>query len=163
MGIPQEENFPDIDRTKYGHKNPTAEEQELRRLNMLINELVNEEDRQICIRVQQGLQTNGYEPGPLSQQESCIFNFHDASSYDANRILCQSPICPPSINKNQVRVIFGNGNAEPNEGKDRIRKPVFPPQVPVDFAVLPVEIHPDVEKLVDTQSGHVVDFKPVCS
>ena len=63
--------------TFYGHKNPTAEEQELRRLNMLINELVNEEDRQICIRVQQGLQTNGYEPGPLSQQETCIFNFHE--------------------------------------------------------------------------------------
>ena len=61
----------------YGHKNPSAEEQELRRLNMLINEPVNEEDRQICIRVQQGLQTNGYEPGPLSQQESCIFNFHE--------------------------------------------------------------------------------------
>ena len=56
---------------------PTAEELELRRLNILINDPVNEEDRQICIRVQQGLHTHGYQPGPLSQQESCIFNFHE--------------------------------------------------------------------------------------
>jgi phenylpropionate dioxygenase-like ring-hydroxylating dioxygenase large terminal subunit len=61
----------------YGHTNPSAEEEELRRLNMLINESVNEEDRQICLRVQQGLQTQNYEPGPLSQQESGIFNFHE--------------------------------------------------------------------------------------
>ena len=63
--------------TFYGHKKPTAEELELRRLNILINDPVNEEDRQICIRVQQGLHTHGYQPGPLSQQESCIFNFHE--------------------------------------------------------------------------------------
>jgi phenylpropionate dioxygenase-like ring-hydroxylating dioxygenase large terminal subunit len=61
----------------YGHKNPTTEEKELRRLNLLINDPVNEEDRLICKRVQQGLQTHGYQPGSLSQQESCIFNFHE--------------------------------------------------------------------------------------
>jgi phenylpropionate dioxygenase-like ring-hydroxylating dioxygenase large terminal subunit len=61
----------------YGHKNPTPEEMELRRLNIQINERVNEEDRQLCTRVQQGLSTYRYRPGPLSQQESTIFNFHE--------------------------------------------------------------------------------------
>jgi phenylpropionate dioxygenase-like ring-hydroxylating dioxygenase large terminal subunit len=61
----------------YGHQDPTPEETELRRLNILINDPVNEEDRQICTRVQQGLRTHGYQPGPLSQQETCIFNFHE--------------------------------------------------------------------------------------
>jgi phenylpropionate dioxygenase-like ring-hydroxylating dioxygenase large terminal subunit len=61
----------------YGHQQPTPEEMELRRLNILINERVNEEDRQLCTRVQQGLATYGYRPGPLSQQEIGVFNFHE--------------------------------------------------------------------------------------
>jgi phenylpropionate dioxygenase-like ring-hydroxylating dioxygenase large terminal subunit len=61
----------------YGHPNATPEEQELRRLNMLINDPVNEEDRLLCTRVQQGLHTSGYRPGPLSLQEDGINNFHD--------------------------------------------------------------------------------------
>ena len=61
----------------YGHRNPTAEERELRRLNILINDSVNNEDRELCTRVQQGLQTHGYAPGPLSLSESAIFNFHE--------------------------------------------------------------------------------------
>jgi phenylpropionate dioxygenase-like ring-hydroxylating dioxygenase large terminal subunit len=61
----------------YGHQQPTPEEMELRRLNILINERVNEEDRQLCTRVQQGLATYGYRPGPLSQQETGVFNFHE--------------------------------------------------------------------------------------
>jgi phenylpropionate dioxygenase-like ring-hydroxylating dioxygenase large terminal subunit len=61
----------------YGHKNPTPEELELRRLNRLINDPVNDEDRQLCERVQQGIRTDGYEPGPLALAESCIFNFHE--------------------------------------------------------------------------------------
>ena len=61
----------------YGHQDPTAEELELRRLNILVNDPINEEDRQICLRVQRGLGTHRYEPGPLSQLESSIFNFHE--------------------------------------------------------------------------------------
>jgi phenylpropionate dioxygenase-like ring-hydroxylating dioxygenase large terminal subunit len=61
----------------YGHKNPTPEELELRRLNRLINDPVNDEDRQLCERVQQGIRTDGYEPGPLALAVSCIFNFHE--------------------------------------------------------------------------------------
>ena len=61
----------------YGHQDPTAEELELRRLNVLINDPINEEDRQICRRVQKGLGTHRYKPGPLSQLESGIYNFHE--------------------------------------------------------------------------------------
>ena len=61
----------------YGHKNPTPEEAELRRLNMSINDAVNEEDEILCARVQKGMQTHGYRPGPLSLQEGSMFNSHE--------------------------------------------------------------------------------------
>ena len=61
----------------FGHRDPTAEETELRRLNREINNAVNDEDLALCLRVQRGLGTRGYRPGPLSQQESAIFNFHE--------------------------------------------------------------------------------------
>ena len=63
--------------TFLGHKNPSPEETELRRLNRLINDPVNDEDKELCTRVQQGLRTDGYSPGPLSKEEHCIFNFHE--------------------------------------------------------------------------------------
>ena len=61
----------------YGHGNPSSEEIELRQLNMLINDTVNAEDQQLCARVQNGLRTSGYEPGPLSLLENGVFNFHE--------------------------------------------------------------------------------------
>ena len=61
----------------YGHGHASSEEIELRRLNMLINDTVNVEDQQLCARVQNGLRTSGYEPGPLSLQENGVFNFHE--------------------------------------------------------------------------------------
>jgi len=60
----------------YGHRNPTPEDLELRRLNLRINGRVNDEDQLLCTRVQRGLRSRGYRPGPLSLQESAIFNFH---------------------------------------------------------------------------------------
>lgn len=60
----------------YGHPDPTPEEVELRRLNLRINNSINAEDKQLCRRVQLGLGTYGYEPGPLSLAESAVFNFH---------------------------------------------------------------------------------------
>lgn len=62
----------------YGHKDPTAEECRLRELNLLINDPVNDEDKTLCERVQKGLQTTGYRPGPLSSEESSVFFFHQA-------------------------------------------------------------------------------------
>lgn len=61
----------------YGHRDPTAEEQELRDINIELNGRVNNEDLTLCKRVQQGLQTHGYSPGPLSQLEVGIHYFHE--------------------------------------------------------------------------------------
>jgi phenylpropionate dioxygenase-like ring-hydroxylating dioxygenase large terminal subunit len=61
----------------YGHRNPTPEESKLRQLNIQVNDPVNEEDRILCERVQKGLRTTGYRPGPLSSEESSIYLFHD--------------------------------------------------------------------------------------
>jgi phenylpropionate dioxygenase-like ring-hydroxylating dioxygenase large terminal subunit len=61
----------------YGHPNPTPQEVELRRLNIEINDSVNTEDSILCERVQKGLQTDGYSPGPLSQLEIGIHYFHE--------------------------------------------------------------------------------------
>lgn len=61
----------------YGHQNPTPEEQEVRRLNIEINDIVNGEDKTLCERVQKGLHTSGYTPGPLSQLEVGIHYFHE--------------------------------------------------------------------------------------
>lgn len=61
----------------YGHADPTPEEVELRRLNILVNDPINEEDRVLCTRVQQGLHTTGYRPGPLSALEDSVRCFHD--------------------------------------------------------------------------------------
>lgn len=75
--IPLEVHTTMVRASFYGHQNPTAEEIELRRLNRLINGPINEEDRRLCLGVEKGLQSYGYQPGPLSSQESCIFNFHE--------------------------------------------------------------------------------------
>ena len=49
----------------------------LRYLNARINTQVSLEDQQLSERVQQGLRSYGYEPGPLSEYEFCIRDFHD--------------------------------------------------------------------------------------
>jgi phenylpropionate dioxygenase-like ring-hydroxylating dioxygenase large terminal subunit len=61
----------------YGHADPTPEERKLRRLNVEINDPVNEEDRILCERVQQGLRTIGYQPGPFSTEEELLYLFHE--------------------------------------------------------------------------------------
>lgn len=49
----------------------------LRYLNARINTQVGLEDRQLSERVQAGLRSFAYEPGPLSSYEHCIKDFHD--------------------------------------------------------------------------------------
>jgi phenylpropionate dioxygenase-like ring-hydroxylating dioxygenase large terminal subunit len=53
------------------------EMQRLRDLNARINQDVMAEDAFLCRRVQQGLATTGYTPGPLSAYENCVAQFHD--------------------------------------------------------------------------------------
>jgi phenylpropionate dioxygenase-like ring-hydroxylating dioxygenase large terminal subunit len=48
-----------------------------RYLNMRINRQVQREDEFLCKRVQQGLASGSYEPGPLSRLENCMLEFHD--------------------------------------------------------------------------------------
>jgi phenylpropionate dioxygenase-like ring-hydroxylating dioxygenase large terminal subunit len=48
-----------------------------RYLSARINRQVQREDEFLCKRVQQGLASSSYEPGPLSQLENCMLEFHD--------------------------------------------------------------------------------------
>ncbi len=75
--IPLGPNRTMVTLTFYGHQNPTPEEEELRELNMSINDSVNAEDKALCARVQLGIQTYGYEPGPLSSHEGSLFQSHE--------------------------------------------------------------------------------------
>jgi phenylpropionate dioxygenase-like ring-hydroxylating dioxygenase large terminal subunit len=49
----------------------------VRWLTMRINRQVQREDEFLCRRVQQGLASGSYEPGPLSRLENCMLEFHD--------------------------------------------------------------------------------------
>ena len=49
----------------------------LRALSNRINNSVNNEDRWLCERVQRGLASPSYTPGPLSSLERWMFQFHD--------------------------------------------------------------------------------------
>jgi len=48
-----------------------------RYLSTRINRQVQREDEFLCRRVQQGLASSSYEPGPLSKLENCMFEFHN--------------------------------------------------------------------------------------
>ena len=49
----------------------------LRYLNARINRQVQREDEFLCTRVQRGLASSSYQPGPLSKLEGCMFEFHE--------------------------------------------------------------------------------------
>jgi phenylpropionate dioxygenase-like ring-hydroxylating dioxygenase large terminal subunit len=49
----------------------------IRWLGNRINMQVNAEDRQLCERLQRGLRDSAYRPGPLSQIETWMLEFHD--------------------------------------------------------------------------------------
>jgi phenylpropionate dioxygenase-like ring-hydroxylating dioxygenase large terminal subunit len=49
----------------------------VRYLAARINRQVQREDQFLCQRVQQGLASGSYEPGPLSRLENCMLEFHD--------------------------------------------------------------------------------------
>ena len=48
-----------------------------RRLNIHIGWITNDEDAELVARVQRGLSTPGYRPGPLSHRETAVAWFHD--------------------------------------------------------------------------------------
>jgi phenylpropionate dioxygenase-like ring-hydroxylating dioxygenase large terminal subunit len=49
----------------------------LRYLGARINRQVQGEDKFLCTRVQRGLSSSSYEPGPLSRLENCMLEFHE--------------------------------------------------------------------------------------
>jgi phenylpropionate dioxygenase-like ring-hydroxylating dioxygenase large terminal subunit len=61
----------------FGLPNTTREMRAVRFLSSRINDSVNDEDKWLCERVQRGLASSSYKPGPLSQLEGCMLEFHE--------------------------------------------------------------------------------------
>ena len=61
----------------FGLPDARPEMRALRYLSSRINTQVNDEDRLLCARVQRGLASSSYRPGPLSQLERWMREFHD--------------------------------------------------------------------------------------
>jgi phenylpropionate dioxygenase-like ring-hydroxylating dioxygenase large terminal subunit len=55
----------------------TPEMREVQALGTKLNDQINAEDRSLCARVQLGLRSSAYRPGPLSRHEICVLQFHD--------------------------------------------------------------------------------------
>jgi phenylpropionate dioxygenase-like ring-hydroxylating dioxygenase large terminal subunit len=61
----------------FGLPDERREMRAVRYLSSRINTQVNEEDKWLCGRVQRGLASGSYKPGPLSQLERWMFEFHN--------------------------------------------------------------------------------------
>jgi phenylpropionate dioxygenase-like ring-hydroxylating dioxygenase large terminal subunit len=61
----------------FGLPDERREMRAVRYLNSRINSQVNNEDKWLCSRVQRGLASASYRPGPLSQLERWMLEFHD--------------------------------------------------------------------------------------
>jgi phenylpropionate dioxygenase-like ring-hydroxylating dioxygenase large terminal subunit len=61
----------------FGLPGATRELRAARFLGNRINAAVNAEDRWLCGRVQRGLESSSYRPGPLSTLENSMFEFHN--------------------------------------------------------------------------------------
>jgi phenylpropionate dioxygenase-like ring-hydroxylating dioxygenase large terminal subunit len=61
----------------FGLPDARREMRAARYLGSRINTQVNSEDRWLCARVQRGLQSGSYRPGPLSQLERWMLEFHN--------------------------------------------------------------------------------------
>jgi phenylpropionate dioxygenase-like ring-hydroxylating dioxygenase large terminal subunit len=60
----------------FGLPDERREMRAIRYLSSRINTQVNNEDKWLCSRVQRGLASGSYKPGPLSQLERWMFEFH---------------------------------------------------------------------------------------
>jgi phenylpropionate dioxygenase-like ring-hydroxylating dioxygenase large terminal subunit len=61
----------------YSPPDMSREEREMQEINVRLLEEVNDQDRELCERIQRGVKTSGYQPGPLSLEESSVFRFHE--------------------------------------------------------------------------------------
>jgi hypothetical protein len=62
-----------------------------------------------------------------------------------------------------LRVASRNRHSKPDKRQQRIGQPVQPTQTSNIRPVFMMQIHPDVEKFVDAQTGNVIRFEPVGS
>jgi phenylpropionate dioxygenase-like ring-hydroxylating dioxygenase large terminal subunit len=60
----------------FGLPGASRELRAVRYLSSRINDSVNNEDKWLCERVQRGLASSSYQPGPLSRLEGCMTEFH---------------------------------------------------------------------------------------
>ena len=60
---------------------------------------------------------------------------------------------------NQFWMTPGNADAIPDKRKQRVGKPVQPTQILDLMAVFEMQVHPNVKKFVDAESGYVVGFE----
>ncbi len=63
--------------TTFGLPGASEELRAVRYLSDRINTQVNNEDKWLCQRVQRGLSSSSYKPGPLSRLERCMHEFHN--------------------------------------------------------------------------------------
>ena len=61
----------------FGLPDSRRETRVVRYLSGRINRAVNDEDRWLCTRVQRGLASSSYQPGPLSELERWMLEFHN--------------------------------------------------------------------------------------
>jgi len=61
----------------YSPPDLSPEEREMQDINVRLLDEVNAEDRTLVERIQRGIYTTGYEPGPLGLEESTVFTFHE--------------------------------------------------------------------------------------
>jgi len=61
----------------FGLPSAARELRAVRYLSNRINTSVNDEDKWLCERVQRGLASSSYTPGPLSRLERSVLEFHD--------------------------------------------------------------------------------------
>jgi phenylpropionate dioxygenase-like ring-hydroxylating dioxygenase large terminal subunit len=62
---------------RYSPPNLSVEEREMQQINLALLEEVNSQDKVIVERIQQGVRSSGYRPGPLALEEDAVFRFHE--------------------------------------------------------------------------------------
>jgi phenylpropionate dioxygenase-like ring-hydroxylating dioxygenase large terminal subunit len=60
----------------YSPPNLSSEEREMQAINLALLDEVNEQDKTLVERIQSGVNTSGYQPGPLALEESAVYSFH---------------------------------------------------------------------------------------
>ena len=75
----------------FGHPDGRREMRLIRWLGNRINMQVNGEDRRLCERLQRGIADSSYRPGPLSQIETWMLEFHDLLRERIPEVRLESP------------------------------------------------------------------------